>query len=573
MPQANIKAVITAEDRASSVISGFGGSVGKMASAVAIGQLAVQGLNSVMDKFAQAGRFAIESAGDFEQNRIAFETMLGSADKARAMLKEVSDFAAKTPFELPEVVTGAKQLLAYGIEAEKIIPTFKGLGNIAAGVGKDKLPQLILAFGQVKAATKLTGSELRQFTEAGVPLLDVLAKQSGKTAAQVKDDMERGIAPSFQDVEKALLSMSKEGGKFFNLMERQSTTFGGTMANLQDNFGRLAREIVGISDEGDIRQGGIFYYLSKGAASFLTTLDANKQGIIDFFQGAFTNAVNFAKEAWNKLQPSFSQLATTITTELMPALNRLWKEVLEPMMPVLKEVLINTVQASIGAMRILVQAISEVTNWFVTKWGEVAKFVQDHPEVQMGIEIIRGGLIALRDKVIEVFNKFRETVRAYGPEIKMIAIVIGAAIAASFGAAAASIYALLTAIGLLLDGMRRIRQEVKNAGPVAGVIFGPLAALGGIPGRAVGGPVSSNSPYMVGERGPELFVPNSSGRIVPNDKLSTGSGGGQTIINISPQVGVFAGSEQEMRKLSSHIVEALKDVANSKNMTVQEMMA
>ena len=122
------------------------------------------------------GKSFLDNASMIEQSRIAFETMLGSSDKARKLLTQLSDFARKTPFDLPQVIEGSQRLLAYNVAAEDIIPTFTMLGNIAAGVGKDKLPQLILAFGQVKAATHLTGAELRQFSEAGVPLLDTLAK-------------------------------------------------------------------------------------------------------------------------------------------------------------------------------------------------------------------------------------------------------------------------------------------------------------------------------------------------------------------------------------------------------------
>lgn len=123
---------------------------------------------------------ALNSAASFEQNRIAFETMLGSAEEARKLLKEISDFAMKTPFELPQLVEGSKKLLAYNVAAKDIIPTMKMLGDITSGVGVEKMPQLILAFGQVKAATKLTGMELRQFSEAGVPLLQALVDQANK---------------------------------------------------------------------------------------------------------------------------------------------------------------------------------------------------------------------------------------------------------------------------------------------------------------------------------------------------------------------------------------------------------
>lgn len=265
---------------------------------------------------AVAGGFAVSSASDFQQNRIAFDTMLGSADKAKDLLKEVSDFARRTPFELPEVVTGAKQLLAYGIEAEKIIPTLTNLGNIAAGVGRDKLPQLFLAFGQVRAAGKLTGMELRQFTEAGVPLLEVLAEQSGKTAAQIKEAMENGAAPSFAEVESALASMSKEGGRFFNLMDRQSKTFGGTMSNVKDQIGRVARAIVGIDETGEIREGSIFARLTKAAKTLLDFLEQNGPTIEKIIVGVFDavyKVVDSVADAIGSVVSGIKSLAETLS--------------------------------------------------------------------------------------------------------------------------------------------------------------------------------------------------------------------------------------------------------------------
>lgn len=280
MPNANIKAVITAEDRASKTLQGFGNNAASLGGKVA--KTAKYATLALAAAATAAITFGIKSASNLQQARVAFDTMLGSADAARKMMKRLSDFAVKTPFDLPQVVDGAKSLLAYGISAEKIIPTFKSLGSIAAGVGKDKLPQLTLAFGQVRAAGKLTGMELRQFTEAGVPLLEVLAKQSGKTAAEVKEAMENGAAPSFKEVEKAIFSMSQKGGKFYNLLEKQSKTLSGTFSNLKDVAVRSLSSLVGVSVEGEVRKGSIFYYLQVGAKNLLDYLTKN--------QGSFTKA-------------------------------------------------------------------------------------------------------------------------------------------------------------------------------------------------------------------------------------------------------------------------------------------
>lgn len=184
----------------------------------------------------------VKAGAEFEQTSIAFETMLGSAEQAKKTLDELSQFAAKTPFELPQLENTSKQLLAYGVSAEELIPTLKMLGDISAGVGMDKLPQLTLAFGQVRAATKLTGSELRQFSEAGVPLLGTLADQLGKTEGQILEMVSAGEI-GFKDVETALATLTGEGGKFFNLMGNQATSFSGLWSSLNDQLTLTARVI------------------------------------------------------------------------------------------------------------------------------------------------------------------------------------------------------------------------------------------------------------------------------------------------------------------------------------------
>lgn len=188
-----------------------------------------------------AGTAAVKMAADFEQTQISFQTMLGSTEKANKLLKDLTDFATKTPFTLSGLETSTKQLLAYGITQEDVMKDLKTLGDIASGVGMDKLPNLILAFGQVKAATHLTGMELRQFTEAGVPLIDALATHLKTTSANIIEMVSAGEI-SFNDVRTALEGMTIEGGKFNDLMSKQMASTSGQFSNLQDQVTLLARE-------------------------------------------------------------------------------------------------------------------------------------------------------------------------------------------------------------------------------------------------------------------------------------------------------------------------------------------
>lgn len=117
--------------------------------------------------------------------------MLGGAEAAKKMLQDLSDFAANTPFELTGVRQTAKQLLAYGIEAHKIIPTLKALGDVSAGLSVP-IEQVAYVYGQVKSAGRLVGNDLKQFINAGVPIIQELAKNMGVAESQIKDMVSAG---------------------------------------------------------------------------------------------------------------------------------------------------------------------------------------------------------------------------------------------------------------------------------------------------------------------------------------------------------------------------------------------
>ena len=189
-----------------------------------------------------AGLAAVKTSAQFEQLQVSFETMLGSAERAEKMIKDIVRFAATTPFELLNVQKGAKRLLAYNVEADKVIDTMRVLGDISAGVGLDKLPNLITALGQVQAKTRLSGEELRQFTETGVPLISALAEMTGFAEREIADQTAR-LGISYDQVFKALESLTTEGGKFNNLMLKQSKTIAGLFSNLQDAFTIFLKDI------------------------------------------------------------------------------------------------------------------------------------------------------------------------------------------------------------------------------------------------------------------------------------------------------------------------------------------
>lgn len=177
----------------------------------------------------------------FEQNITSFEVLLGSADKAQKEMNRLTQFAAKTPFTLPQTVEAEKRLLAYGVAAKDTAKVMQVLGDISMGV-PEKLDMISLAYGQVVTNQRLYGTELRQFAENGVPLLDELAKMYKVTGAEMRKMIEDGEV-SADAVTKALENMTSEGGKFYGMMDKQSKTMEGMWSTLKDNIAMFARDV------------------------------------------------------------------------------------------------------------------------------------------------------------------------------------------------------------------------------------------------------------------------------------------------------------------------------------------
>lgn len=174
----------------------------------------------------------VQTRGQFQQLEIAFGTMLGSERKAKMLMDQLIDTAAKTPFDLLGVSSGAKQLLAYGVAADKVNGTLTRLGNIASGLSIP-LSDIVYLYGTTMVQGRLYAQDVHQFTGRGIPLVKELAAMYGKTAEEISSMVSEGKI-GFPEVEKVILKMTNAGGQFFNLMEKQSTSLTGMISNLGD---------------------------------------------------------------------------------------------------------------------------------------------------------------------------------------------------------------------------------------------------------------------------------------------------------------------------------------------------
>ncbi len=190
----------------------------------------------------------IEVREEVENLSISFETLLGSKDKANAFFGELRQYAVETPLMLNDLASGAQTMLGFNIEAEKVIPTLKEIGDISMG-DRDRFNSLVLAFSQMSATGKLMGQDLLQMINAGFNPLATMAEKTGKSIGQLKDEMSAG-AISSEMVAEAFADATAEGGKFHGMLDKQSKGLKGQISNLQgaidDMFNALGEKSEGI---------------------------------------------------------------------------------------------------------------------------------------------------------------------------------------------------------------------------------------------------------------------------------------------------------------------------------------
>ena len=230
-----------------------------------------QGIEQVFSKVqsaaaAAAGAFSakelvrnvLEVRGQFQQLEVAFTTMLGSADKANDLMSQLVRTAATTPFDLKSVSEGAKQLLAYGTQADEVNGTLIRLGDIAAGLSIP-LNDLVYLYGTTMTQGRMFTQDLRQFQGRGIPIADELAKIFGVTKDKVGELVTAGKVGA-AEVQQAIENMTNAGSRFGGLMEKQSHTITGQISNIEDAIDSMFNDI-GKANEGVINDalGGVSY--------------------------------------------------------------------------------------------------------------------------------------------------------------------------------------------------------------------------------------------------------------------------------------------------------------------------
>lgn len=251
-------------------------------------------LNDIKSLFLQGGivygaqslfNAIVQTGGEIVQQHIALRSILGDVTKADELFAQTQELALRSPFKFGELNRDAKQLAAFGVEADSLYDTTKRLADIASGLGVS-FERLGLAYGQVKARSWLDGKELRQFAYAGLPLLQKITElynsegKNNKTNYKQSDvkEMISKRQVSFEDVQKVLWKMTDEGGQFYNMQLVLSETLLGQWNKLKDAWEIMLSRFA----EGKNVIGGTFMFAIKGATDLLLTIDKLSPALLTF---------------------------------------------------------------------------------------------------------------------------------------------------------------------------------------------------------------------------------------------------------------------------------------------------
>lgn len=261
------------------------------------------------------GAYAVKLAADAEQTRVAFETMLGSAELAKKTIGSLKDFTASTPFGETEVLGAAKALIAFGSEAGGVTDELRMLGDIGSGVGVP-LGELAEIYGKARTQGRLFAEDINQLTGRGIPIIQGLADVMGVTQGEVKKLVEEGQI-GFPEMQTAFANMTSEGGRFFGMTEKQSQTLAGQWSTLKDNVTAALTEIgTAIMEEFDLKAvtGNLTEFVKEFKSDWMPAI---REGISD--------AASTAQQIWDVFKGIGAAIEPVITKlmEMNAALDRM----------------------------------------------------------------------------------------------------------------------------------------------------------------------------------------------------------------------------------------------------------
>lgn len=502
-----------------------------------------------MQKLLGVGKEMVGLAAANEQTKVSFEVMLGSAEKAGQVMKDVAKFASVTPFT-PEEVTGAsRSLLAMGMEAESLIDTLKTVGDVAS-MASMPIADLAYIYGKNAADGIVQMEDLNQISGRGIPIMKELSRQffgNDKQVRQVRELASKGQI-SFDNLASAFRSMTSKGGAAFNMMEKQSTTALGLWSTFQGNIDAIKMSV------GQTIMGALKPLLS--ALVKLSSFVQQNEAAMTVLKGVLAAA---AVVIGAGMVSAVSALASSLWASSVAATLGLFKAMLTliptlwggaaaawafmaPLLPLiaiiglLVAVIYDLWKGFNGGDSVIMNLFGKIKEFFGWLFGAIANIARKWQEVTNKLYAkAKGFFSGIWGRIKGFFSGIISSIKDFGSR----AIDF---ITSPFKKAYEKISEFFQGIKDFFTGGDKIDIEIQGK-HVAGK-------------RAAGGPVLSGLPYLVGERGPEIFTPSSSGRIIPNNRLASSQTHAQ--ISISPVFNISgAGNPQAVAQAVMRKMEEL----------------
>lgn len=384
---------------------------------------------------ALATKKVVDNIADMEMLRSSFDTLTGSAEQGAAVFKELSDFAAKTPFNTQDLAKATQTMLSFGISADDSLQNLKMLGDISMG-NSQKLSLLSLAFSQVTSTGRLMGQDLLQMINSGFNPLAIISQKTGKSMAVLKKEMEQG-AISAEMVRDAMVTATSAGGLFFGGMERGSRTITGLISTLGDTFWETMRSIAGFSEEGELVIGGLADTVRNALTSIITFIEEHKETFVAFFKDSFQWAMDNLPIVIGiiagGLIPTLYGLAGGIYTVMAPLIPFM---VIGAALGVLIQLIVDKLggweqaQTKVGeAANTLWTKLQEVWDWIVATikptldavYAELAKFWEEiEPQYSEAMEKMRIITEVFFEYLKPIINMYVEYWKMQWENVKLI---------------------------------------------------------------------------------------------------------------------------------------------------------
>lgn len=431
------------------------GTVGKIA--LGAGKVIAAGIGATATAFTALGASAVKYNAEMEQYNTSFEVMLGSEEKALALVADLKEKAAKTPFEMSDLANTTQLLLNYGLTAEQATEKMMMLGDIAQG-DAEKMGRVANAYGQMSSAGKVSLEDVKQMIEAGFNPLQEISESTGESMESLYDRISKGTI-SVDEITASMTRATSEGGKYFQSMEKQSQTFSGRLSTLKDTIdSKLGEAFAGVSD---ILSEKVLPLFTTLAEKYIPKLGGVVEQILPPVTTMAEAALPLILDTVESLLPMFVQIVQNILPLMV--------SIMGSVLPIVIQLVSTVLPILIKVLEMIMPSLSQIISTLLPALLEIIM-----PILELLTPIIQL-LQPILDLVVALLSPIMQILGILKPIIQLVLGVLTPIIALINEALTPLVDAVMLVVNTLLDALMPILDVLIS---LVGAVLQPvLAAL------------------------------------------------------------------------------------------------